>query len=214
MLNYSNVKWLQCTLLNVGYRHAHPSLLTCSRSAPSGCLLYPATTSLRRVIHRIKGTLNALLWDQPIGKFSPLVSAESKACPPVCRIRGTASLRYSRWTWLSADKYDKFKVDELEYLKKKALCLFAMTIWTSILLLNLIIWNKYDVVFELKYTFFCLPTYFSSFEFVHTGSKTKFSQQVPKTVAWDQIQNLWYKARLSGVYNKMKQQKSERSIHW
>ena len=27
---------------------------------------------------------------------------------------------------------------------------------------------------------FLRPTYFSSFEFVHTGSKTKFSQQVPK----------------------------------
>ena len=27
---------------------------------------------------------------------------------------------------------------------------------------------------------FWRPTYFSSFEFVHTGSKTKFSQQVPK----------------------------------
>ena len=36
------------------------------------------------------------------GNSSPLVWAESRACPPFCRIRGTASLRYSRWTWLSA----------------------------------------------------------------------------------------------------------------
>ena len=37
-------------------------------------------------------------------KSSPLVWAESRACPPFCRIRGTASLRYSRWTWLSATR--------------------------------------------------------------------------------------------------------------
>ena len=96
----------------------------------------------------------ALSWKKPVLTFFftfqqllPLVWAESKACRPVCRIRGTASLRYSRWTWLS---------EKILILKQS---------------LNLIIGKGEK---------FWRPTYFSSFEFVHTGSKTKFSQQVPK----------------------------------
>ena len=38
--------WICFTLLNVGYRRAHPSLLTCSHSAPSGCLPYPEKNAI------------------------------------------------------------------------------------------------------------------------------------------------------------------------
>ena len=85
--------WICFTLLNVGYRRAHPSLLTCSHSAPSGCLPYPEKNVILTFFFNFQRAL-------------PLVWAESKACRPVCRIRGTASLRYSRWTWLSEKMFD------------------------------------------------------------------------------------------------------------
>ena len=56
--------WICFTSLNVGYRRAHPSLLTCSHSAPSGCLPYPEKSHFNLCL-QLSASSNFYLWCEP-----------------------------------------------------------------------------------------------------------------------------------------------------